>query len=202
MMASFEFYPMLLNAYHRYLKDRSTDSETQLFNKINRIPETDPELLNKFRKGISFEAAVLKNKPHTFDPDLIKNVRSMLPAKRKEQHFVQFRHKNIRFYGFTDVLGNGRVIDLKTTSNYTEGKYAFNFQTLYLYALKEAGFKTMEYITYDFETVYHEIYPIDQIPFNDMLKEMEEFSTFLLENQSRITDRKIIQQISPGNLFE
>lgn len=191
-MYNFNFYPTLLNEYHRFLKYPTEESKTTLINRINRVPETDPAVLARFKKGISFESAVVKNKAGEFKESLIEEAGALLPKKKKTQQLLSFRHKNIKFYGYADVLGGGRVIDLKSTANHKPGRHDFNFQTLYLYSLIDAGFKSMEYIICDFEKIYVETYLASSYDFEAMLQEMESFRDFLIENQSQITDKKIM----------
>lgn len=191
-MLSFNFYPTLLNQYHRYLNNPSEESRVKLLNKINRVPETDPEILARFKKGISFETAVLKNKPGDFETKLIEEAASLLPKRRKTQQLLSFNHKNIRFYGYADVLGEARVIDLKSTAKHKAGRHDFNYQTLYLYSLIDAGFKSMEYIICDFDKIYVETYSAATYDFDSMLLEMESFREFLLENKAQVKDKKIM----------
>ena len=147
----FHFYPTLLNEYQRYLNAPSLVTKGKLLNRINRVPERDPEVLDRFKKGISFESAVLKNRAGEFKLNLIQEAFDLLPKRKKTQQLLSFQHQNIRFYGYADVLGEGRVIDLKSTAKHRPGRHDLNFQTLYLYALIDAGFKQMEYIICDFE---------------------------------------------------
>lgn len=196
----FQFYPTLLNEYHRYLQNPDEPAMSRLINRINRVPERDPEILARFKKGISFEDAVLKDTENDFNPELIEKTRNLLPKRRKTQQLLQFFHKNIRFYGYADVLGEGRVIDLKSTSNHRPGRHAFNFQNLYLYALRDAGFKTMEYLICDFEQVDHETYELQSYDFEPLLAEMESFSSFIFEHKALISDPKIVSSSFP-NLF-
>ncbi|WP_341227221.1 hypothetical protein [uncultured Arcticibacterium sp.] len=191
-MLNFNFYPTLLNEYHRYLKYPSEENKTKLLNRINRVPETDPIILAKFKKGISFESAVVKNKPGNFEPQLIEEAASLLPKRRKTQQLLSFQHKNIKFYGYADVLGEARVIDLKSTANHKAGRHDFNYQTLYLYSLIDAGFKSMEYIICDFENIYVETYQASTYDFDSMILEMESFRDFLIEHRSHIRDKKIM----------
>ncbi|AWV98991.1 hypothetical protein [Arcticibacterium luteifluviistationis] len=191
-MFNFNFYPTLLNEYHRYLKHPTEESKTKLLNRINRIPETDPTVLARFKKGISFESAVVKNKPGEFNQSLIEEAAALLPKKKKTQQLLTFQHKNIKFYGYADVLGEARVIDLKSTANHKAGRHDFNYQTLYLYSLIDAGFKSMEYIICDFENIYVETYKASTYDFDSMLTEMESFRDFLLDNKSLIRDKKIM----------
>ncbi|MGR3810102.1 hypothetical protein [Jiulongibacter sp. NS-SX5] len=201
MAYQFHFYPTLLNEYSRYLRKPDENRFEKLLNRINRIPEKDPEILQKFGKGIGFENAVLKNKSTDISFDLIEETRSLLPSQFKSQQLVGFTKENIRFYGYVDVLGDSRVIDLKTTSRYRDGMHHNNFQNLYLYALRDYGFSTMEYIICDFEQIHSEVYHFDEIDFDQMLEQMLSFRDFLLKHQSLITDQKIIRKSAP-NLFD
>ncbi len=193
----FHFYPTLLNAYRKYKANESAETFQSLINRINRVPETDPEILQKFKKGISFEDAVLKNKPSDIDPELIEQVKKLLPAKYKTQQKLSFQYRNIHFYGYADVVGDNRVIDLKSTSLHKPGRHDFNFQNLYLYALRNMGFRQMEYIICDFQEVYQEIYEIESYDFEPLLAKMEEFATFVLDNKDRIRDQKIMSEQKP-----
>ncbi|MFT5885230.1 MAG: hypothetical protein ACI9IP_001690 [Arcticibacterium sp.] len=200
MEYQFQFYPTLLNEYQRYLRDPNSSTKYKLLNRINRIPEKDPEVLARFKKGISFEAAVLKNQGGEFKPELIQEASDLLPKRKKTQQLLSFQHKNIRFYGYADVLGGGRVIDLKSTSKHKAGRHDLNFQTLYLYALLDAGFKRMEYIICDFNKIYIELYEAEHYDFDKLLKKMESFRNFLLEHKHVITDKKIMRP-TPIGLF-
>lgn len=191
-MISYHFYPTLLNQYAKYAKEPTAQNRQVLLNKINRIPETDPVILAKFKKGISFEDAVIKNKISLdFNENLVKEARNHLPLKFKSQVFIEFYHKNIRFYGYADIVGKNEVIDLKSTSNYKEGNHLENFQNLYLYALKNQGFDTMKYVICDFEKIHLESYSLDTYDFKKKLAEMEDFSQFIEKYLEFIKDPKI-----------
>ena len=200
-MLRYQFYPTLLNEYHRYLTNPSKAAFDKLIDRINRVPITDPELLAKFGKGVSFEDAVLKGKPHSFKPGLVSEAKKLLPTKLKSQQFIQFIHKNIRFYGYADVVGEGRVIDIKTTSTHRPNRHDLNFQNLYLYALKGAGFRQMDYLICDFNQLYVETYGVEGYDFGYLLNEMEQFADFVEEHKRLITDKKIIVEEIQGGLF-
>jgi hypothetical protein len=197
MNYQFHFYPTLLNEFQHFLKNPDGLSKQRLLNRINRIPETDPQTLEKFKKGIRFEDAVLKEKASEFPLELLQEVRSLLPANRKTQQLVSFVHENIRFYGYADVLGEGRVIDLKSTAKYRPGRYDLNFQNLYLYALQDFHFKSMEYIICDFEQIYTETYQLNTYDFTPLLDQMKEFRAFVIDHKNLISDKKIIQKVKP-----
>ncbi len=200
-MEMFQVYPTLLNEFGKYLKSPDKPHYKQLLNRINRVPDFDEATLQRFRKGISFEQAVLGRKSHSFDPAIVEEVRAMLPGRRITQKLVQFTHQQIRFYGYADVVGERRVVDIKTTSSYQPGKYAFNFQNLYLYGLRKEGCERMDYIIYDFERVYQETYHLKDYDFGLMLHHMEMFGDFLKEHREHITDTKIFAGNNAGGLF-
>jgi CRISPR/Cas system-associated exonuclease Cas4 (RecB family) len=114
---------------------------------------------------------------------------------------IKFIHQNIQFYGFADVVGEGKVIDIKTTSSYKPNKFQYNFQNLYMYALKDKGCTEMEYIIYDFKEIHIETYSIATYDFSLMLHHMELFTEFLEENRPFITDKKIFVEEVSGGLF-
>lgn len=200
-MINYQFYPTILNEYQRYLNRPTAEQKEQLLRRINRIPEFDPELLAKFQKGISFEEAVLKDKPHDFSEEMVQQARNWLPKRSKTQQLIQFVFQNIRFYGYADVVGEGRVIDIKTTSNYRTNQHETNFQNLYLYGLKAAGFRQMEYLIYDFKTLHVETYYLDSYDFQPMLDKMVLFSQFIEQHKTLITDKKIRIEEPEGGLF-
>jgi hypothetical protein len=161
----------------------------QMIASINRLtkPVSDPQ-----QTGINFENAVITGKgADAFSEPILEKIRSKLPTKYKTQVFTKFVVRNVEIYGYIDVLGDGRAIDLKTTNNYTSGKYANNFQNLYLLGLRNKGINQLDYLVTDFNDVYVESYHIRQFNFNPMLDEIETFTKFLELNKSLITDRKI-----------
>lgn len=190
----FHFYPTLLNAFANYKKAQTKEAFQQLIDRINRVPERDQEILKKFRRGNSFEKEVLQNKPRDFSPELINNCHQLLPHNFKSQYKVSFLIENIHFYGYADVVGQKRIIDLKSTSYFFPDRHKNNFQNLYLFGLKEYGFEQMEYLTTDGKDVYHEIYALEEIDFSYFLEGMKQFSYFLMEHRSLIQDKKILQE--------
>jgi len=114
---------------------------------------------------------------------------------------LKFVFENIQFYGYADVVGEGRVIDIKTTSSYKPLKFQFNFQMLYLYALKDKGCLQMDYLIYDFQKIYVESYFLSTFNFNPMLQQMTLFANFLEENRTLIKDRKIFVENDTNGLF-
>lgn len=197
----YRIYPTLLNEYAKYLKNNTHEQKQILLNRINRVSDFDEELLRKFKKGSNFEDAVLKNVKHNFNTNIVQEVQALLPAHRINQNKVVFNHNNIQFYGFADVVGEKRVIDIKTTSKYSKHRFQENFQHLYLYGLKDFGYDSMEYIIYDFEQIYIEKYMLEEIDFDSMLQKMDSFALFLDKNKTLITDKKIFVSELKNDLF-
>jgi CRISPR/Cas system-associated exonuclease Cas4 (RecB family) len=197
----YRLYPTLLNEFGKYLGSPTLEMRTSLLNRINRVRDFDDATLKRMKKGSNFEDAVLKNKPHAFENKIVEEVRNMLPTARVEQMPIKFTHQNIQFYGFADVVGEGKVIDIKTTSSYRPHKFQYNFQNLYMYALKDKGCSSMEYIIYDFKEIHIETYPLATYDFSAMLHHMELFTEFLEENRQFITDKKIFVEEVSGGLF-
>jgi hypothetical protein len=187
----YQIYPTLINEYIRYAKNQSEEEKARLINRINRIPDYDLETLNKFKKGVSFEDAVLKNRLHNFDENIVKQAKKLLPQPYISQKLIKFNHRDILFYGYADVVGQNRIIDIKTTAKYYEEKYANSAQNLYLYGLRNLGFTQMEYHIFDFEKIHVETYEISTYDFEPLLKQIENFALFLEENRQIIKDKKI-----------
>ncbi len=168
----YKVYPTLLNAYQTYLLNPDQEASQKLLNRINRVNDFDAETLLRFKKGTSFEDAVLKNTRHDFDQRKVLELREMLPQKYVSQQLIKFNHKNIQFYGYADVVGEQKIIDIKTTSKYKAQKFENNFQNLYLYGLKDMGFTEMSYFIYDFDQIHIERYTLDQYDFKPLLQQI------------------------------
>lgn len=191
----YHIYPTLLNTYSLFAK-KVTDAEGNLFVDFNQLiasinretrPVSDPQ-----QAGINFENAVITGKgAEAFPEPVLDKIRGLLPAKFKTQVFTKFVVRNVEIYGYIDVLGDGRAIDIKTTNSYKTGKYANNFQNLYLLGLRNKGINQLDYLVTDFQDVYVETYHVRQYNFNPLLDEIEAFTKFLELNKSLISDRKI-----------
>ena len=197
----YRLYPTLLNEFGKYLGSPTLEMRTQLLNRINRVRDFDDATLKRMKKGSNFEDAVLKKKPHVFENKIVEEIRNMLPTSRIEQMLIKFTHQNIQFYGFADVVGEAKVIDIKTTFSYKPNKFQHNFQNLYMYALKNKGCSSMEYIIYDFKEIHIEAYSLATYEFAAMFHHMELFTEFLEENRPFITDKKIFVEEVSGGLF-
>ena len=192
-MIQYRFYPSLLNTFSRYLQGGNLSVQA-LVDTINRVPS--PTTMAQER-GISFEEAIVKGTDEErFNGEIIKKVRKLLPRPIVDtQVFCQWEVEDVLFYGYVDLIGKFKAVDLKTTSSYQPGRYLHNHQNLYLHALKRKGIKLMEYVITDFTDVYVESYALTH-PIDRQLEEIRLFKAFLEEHRPLITDKKIF--VAPG----
>lgn len=187
-MINYRFYPSLLNVFARYARGGNLSAQ-ELIDSINRVPTPTTEAQER---GISFEEAIVKGTDEErFDPEIIKKVRKLLPRPIVDtQVYCQWQIDDVLFYGYVDLIGKFKAVDLKTTSSYQKDRYVFNHQNLYLHALKRKGIKLMEYVITDFQDVYVESYSLTH-PIDVQLEEIKLFKAFLEEHRDLITDKKI-----------
>lgn len=193
MPIQYRFYPSLLNTFSRYMQGGNL-SVQQLIDSINRVPTPTTAAQER---GTSFEEAVVKGTDEErFNPDIIKRVRKLLPRPIVDtQVYCQLEIEDVLFYGYVDLIGSFKAVDLKTTGSYQPGRFVHNHQNLYLHALKRKGIKLMEYVITDFNDVYVESYSLTH-PIDRQIEEIRQFKTFLDEHRAQITDKKIF--IAPG----
>lgn len=192
-MINYRFYPSLLNTFSRYINGGHLDAQ-QLIDSINRVPAPTTAAQER---GTSFEEAIVKGtNEDRFDPDIIKRVRKLLPRPIVDtQVYCQWEVDDVLFYGYVDLIGTYKAVDLKTTGTYQKDRYLFNHQNLYLHALKRKGIKLMEYVITEFQpdgrtNVYVESYALTH-PIDRQLEEIRQFKAFLEEHRALITDKKI-----------
>lgn len=190
---NYRFYPSLLNVFSRYVRGGNLSAQ-ELIDTINRVPTPTTAAQER---GISFEEAVVKGTDEDrFDPELIRKVRKLLPRPIVDtQVYCQWQIDDVLFYGYVDLIGKFKAVDLKTTGSYQKDRYLFNHQNLYLHALKRRGIKLMEYVIAEFPAegqpgVYVESYSLMH-PIEKQLEEIQLFKAFLEEHRSLITDKKI-----------
>lgn len=197
-MINYRFYPSLLNVFSRYVRGGNLSAQ-ELIDSINRVPAPSTAAQER---GVSFEEAIVKGTDEDrFDPELIRKVRKLLPRPIVDtQVYCQWEIDDVLFYGYVDLIGKFKAVDLKTTGSYQKDRYLFNHQNLYLHALKRKGIKLMEYIIAEFQPdgrseVYVESYSLTH-PIDKQLEEIRLFKTFLEEHRPLITDPKIF--VNPG----
>jgi len=198
MNINYRFYPSLLNVFARYMSGGNL-SVQELVDSINRVPTPTTSAQER---GISFEEAVVKGTDEErFDAELLRKVRKLLPRPIVDtQVYCQWQIDDVLFYGYVDLIGKFKAVDLKTTASYQSGRYIHNHQNLYLHALKKKGIRLMEYVIAEFRPdgstdVHVESYPLTH-PIDKQLEEIRLFKAFLEEHRSLITDKKIF--VAPG----
>ena len=193
MPIQYRFYPSLLNTFSRYMQGGNL-SVQQLIDSINRVPTPTTAAQER---GTSFEEAVVKGTDEErFNPAIIKRVRKLLPRPIVDtQVYCQLEIEDVLFYGYVDLIGSFKAVDLKTTGSYQPGRFVHNHQNLYLHALKRKGIKLMEYVITDFNDVYVESYSLTH-PIDRQVEEIRQFKAFLDEHRALITDKKIF--VAPG----
>ncbi|QJD78788.1 PD-(D/E)XK nuclease family protein [Spirosoma rhododendri] len=194
MPIQYRFYPSLLNTFSRYMQGGNL-SVQQLIDSINRVPTPTTAAQER---GTSFEEAIVKGTDEDrFDADIVKRVRKLLPRPIVDtQVYCQWEVEDVLFYGYVDLIGTFKAVDLKTTGSYQPGRFAHNHQNLYLHALKRKGIKLMEYVITDFTDVYVESYSLTH-PIDRQIEEIRQFKAFLDEHRALITDKKIF--VTPGD---
>jgi hypothetical protein len=194
MSVGYRFYPSLLNTFSRYLNGGNLNAQ-QLIDSINRVPTPTTAAQER---GTSFEEAIVKGtNEDRFNPEIISRVRKLLPRPIVDtQVYCQWEIDDVLFYGYVDLIGSYKAVDLKTTASYQKDRYLFNHQNLYLHALKRKGIKLMEYVITDFTDVYVESYTLTH-PIDKQLEEIRQFKAFLDEHRPLITDKKIF--VTPGD---
>ena len=198
MSINYRFYPSLLNVFSRYLHGGNLSIQ-ELIDSINRIPTPTTAAQER---GISFEEAIVKGTDEArFDPEILQKVRKLLPRPIVDtQVYCQWEVEDVLFYGYVDLIGKFKAVDLKTTSSYQPGRYVHNHQNLYLHALKRKGIKLIEYVITEFQPggspqVHVESYALTH-PIERQLEEIRLFKAFLEEHRPLITDKKIF--VAPG----
>lgn len=189
MTPAYRFYPTLLNTFSYFLNGGKL-TEQHVLDAINRVPS--PTTVAQ-QRGISFEETLIKGTgEEQFDAELLQKMRKLLPRPIVDtQVYCQWQIDDVLFYGYVDLIGKYKAVDIKTTGSYQPGRYLFNHQNLYLHALKRHGIKLMEYLVTDFTDVYVESYALTH-PIDRQLEEIRLFKAFIDEHRDQITDKKII----------
>ena len=188
MDPQYRFYPTLLNTFSRFLNGGNL-TERQLLDAINRVPSPTTQAQ---QRGTSFEKTLIKGTgEEQFDATILQKMRKLLPRSIVDtQVYCQWQIDDVLFYGYVDLIGKYKAVDIKTTGSYQPGRYLFNHQNLYLHALKRHGIKLMEYLITDFTDVYVESYALTH-SIDRQLEEIRLFKAFINEHQEQITDKKI-----------
>lgn len=201
-MVRYRVYPTLLQAFS-YYQNGITNAKgevlvgfDEIIDRINRVPSPTTQAQ---QRGIDFESALITGRGEEhFPANILAEMRTHLPRQFKTQFRVQTVVNDVELYGIVDVVGSDRALDVKTTARYQPGKFARNFQNLYLLGLKAWNISQLDYLITDFERVYVETYHADTYDFGPLLDELNVFVDFLETNRRLITDPKIFKNAPDG----
>ncbi len=108
---------------------------------------------------------------------------------------IQTAYGNVLLYGYKDYLIKDRIIDLKTTSQYTFPKYGTGFQhKCYLYTMRESGnnIHLFDYLITDFRSVFVESYNWHNNMIGQMKAQLNNFLAFVENNSDKIINKKLL----------
>lgn len=199
----YRIYPTLLNSFALF-ENQTTDNQGvvivdmwEMIDRINRVKKPTTEAQ---QKGIDFEKAVVTgDNEDLFGEGIIEKARALLPSKYKTQFYSEARYKNCLIYGFVDLVGGDRAVDLKSTRRYEPNRFEYNHQNLYLLGLEKYGVKTLDYVITDFEEVYQETYSLDAYNFKPLFQQIDNFVDFLEQHKRLIKDKKIFDKKTDNN---
>jgi len=199
----YRIYPTLLNSFALF-EEKTTDSQgkiiVDMWNMIDRINRVRKPTTEAQQKGIDFEKAVVTGENEDdFKEGIIEKARALLPSKYKTQFYSEAKYKNCLIYGFVDLVGTDRAVDLKSTRRYEPNRFAFNHQNLYLLGLKKYGVKSLDYVITDFEEVYQETYTFDAYDFKPLYQQIDNFVDFIEQHRKLIKDKKIFDNKTDNN---
>lgn len=195
----YKIYPSLLDSWYNYSIGR-WETKSSILSKLSRVkfPQS-----NAMLRGIALEKAV--NSPEVsyyadgfyFKKNIIEEIREHVQGGATSVYsetILKWNDKEILLYGIADYVKQNKVIDLKSTKQYSVGKYLNNFQH-HCYPLthnKEGvGIDEFEYLVTDFKEVFKETYsynPSESI--SKVLDACFELIAFAHENEKLILDRK------------
>lgn len=199
----YRIYPTLLNSFALF-EEKTADSQGEIivdmWEMIDRINRVKKPTTVAQQKGIDFEKAVVTGENEDdFEEGIIEKARALLPSKYKTQFYSEAKYKNCLIYGFVDLVGGDRAVDLKSTRRYEPNRFAFNHQNLYLLGLKKYGIKTLDYVITDFEEVYQETYTFDAYDFKPLYQQIDNFVDFIEQHRKLIKDKKIFDSKTDNN---
>lgn len=199
----YRIYPTLLNSFALF-EEKTADSQGEIivdmWEMIDRINRVKKPTTVAQQKGIDFEKAVITGEDEDmFSEVVIEKARALLPSKYKTQFYSEAKYKNCLIYGFVDLVGGDRAVDLKSTRKYEPNRFAFNHQNLYLLGLKKYGIKTLDYVITDFEEVYQETYTFDNYDFKPLYQQIDNFVDFIEQHRKLIKDKKIFDNKTDNN---
>lgn len=168
-------------------------NEEKLLQRLNKYPTPSNE---GAQKGIDFENSVFGKTPifeNVFDEELLTKVRSHLPKRYITQLWVEANLKELYTIvgGYCDVVGGGKIQDIKTGHSYSFPEYNNSPQLLYMVALKDEGIDRMEFIHTNYSDVFKEDYSLYNFNFSTIYEYIERLKNYVDAHESEIVNLKI-----------
>lgn len=209
----YKFYATLLDAFSWYQVSESENAEQEFIDKINRVPVTDEDALERMNKGTALNNLIdsivmcgydkIYPEVTTFDgiefkTDVVTECAEYLAgasAQHRTETTIICNGSEVLLYGVVDYIKLNRAIDLKSTSTYDLGKYKNSMQRhLYPLSLCNEGIMVdeFEFVVTDFKSVFKEPYKVD---LTESLSILTEHCLLLIDfieaRKDLITDKKI-----------
>jgi len=204
MQHNYKFYPTLLDAFVYYLGSESETAEQELIDKINRVPfKSDAADKGTWFNNLIDASITLWDRFNLCYVDgiaaeLVEYLQgSQMQLYTETTIIVDGAH--VLLYGYIDYVKQYKALDLKTTREYSLGKYQKSIQR-HLYPVylidRGANITEFEFVVTDFNGVYKESYSVD---YNSSKLELHnvcrDFIAFLESKRNLITDKKIFGEL-------
>ncbi len=214
LQPQFSIYPTILDAYDWFLKGIKEDGFQELIDKINRAPY---EISEAAKMGTEFNNLIDINlkegkKANTiegfvFDQELVNEVLDCYSERPfLNQYFVdgtiETKHGLVYLYGYMDYVFKSSIRDLKTTKEYTLGKYGEgNQRFIYPYLIHQQSgielpfiYDVVQWGTVNKPYVFtSEYYAWDPECEQKIRYNVECFIDFILQHKHLITDKKLFK---------
>ncbi|QIL40996.1 hypothetical protein G7074_18020 [Pedobacter sp. HDW13] len=197
---SYAFYPTLLDSFVYYKKTEELNKFVELIDKINRVKV---ERHNGLSKGIAFENVInnlIDNRStvNDFNLELVHSIVSKLKRctskQKKLETVIDSPYGKIKLYGIFDYEFPQMYADLKTTENYSFGKYDDHIQHKMCSLICKnngAPIEQFNYVITDFKYWYIENYKCTDSLHDDLMYEIYDFISFINHYKHLITNNKI-----------
>lgn len=236
-MNRYRIYPSLLDGYSYYQSLDSEELRAvklkELMDSINRLPHEPYEAASRgtalnaimdvilcrekpadgiilAKKNYTYEADI-DGFHFSFDRSLVEELQKYIPNNSIPQAFceseIRVQQGVVTLYGYADYVSIDSIVDLKSTTSYTPGKYRNNWQHhVYPYCLLKSGYmeecRQFTYTVAELNSckdgiirgnIITECYPFDFGAAEKRLYDYlsYEFIPFLESVRKQITDAKI-----------
>ncbi len=150
-----------------------------------------------------------KERTFLFDASICKKIASKYPDAISQVYAegeIKTQYGVVRLYGYLDGLNTDTIVDYKTTTSYSVGKFRDNMQHhVYPYCIAKEYGQAIHHFIYDVAVIdrkskqiielYEEVYPFDaQLSEMKIRRVCEEFICFIQDNIESIKHRRIFNE--------